>query len=200
MRRLVATVGLALAVVTVTGAYAAPGGSRSSPDLSVALHDGTACGAFGDSLPTIVSRSGVGPGDVAADVTVCVRLDTDNGRELNLLVTELVDSDPSCTGNEATLDLTCGAGRAGELGASLFQEAGVGRCMPDLPIGAASGAHLPDLQREALLLDPRLRKAEVRCVRLRLRYQPEGSAAASISQSDRTTWRYVFQVTATGQR
>ena len=41
----------------------------------------------------------------------------------------------------------------------------------------------------------RIRQGDLICVRLRLVYQPTGSAAEVVSQSDRVTWRYALSVT-----
>lgn len=162
-------------------------------DVKVAKLTNGRCGKLDDSLPVLISRTGVRPGEVAGDVTVCVANSGDNAALLSLRILELVDVDPACTGAEPARDTTCGGGKRGELSPSLLQQVGLGAC-PSVPsdTSPALDRRLPALQASSLVLVERLRSKQVVCVRLRLRYEPPNLAASIASQSDRTTWRYIF--------
>jgi hypothetical protein len=182
-----------LGVVSTVGAD----DDRDEPDVKVAkLTDGR-CGKHADSLPVLISRTGARPGEVVGDVTVCVANSGDDAALLSLRVLELVDVDPACTGAEPTRDTTCGGGKRGELGPTLLQQVGLGAC-PSIPPATdpTLDRRLPALQASPLVLLDRLRRGQLVCVRLRLRYEPPDSGASIASQSDRTTWRYAFTVTA----
>lgn len=123
----------------------------------------------------------------------------DDGRLLSLSVSELVDIDSRCTNGEPAGDATCGGDQAGELSASLVQQVGLGPCPAGPPVvRPVLQRGLPALRERPLVLQERLRRGEVVCVRLRLLYENTDFAAGIVSQSDRTTWRYVFGLTASG--
>lgn len=166
---------------------------RDDVEVRVAKLVNGRCGQLSGSLPALISRTGVRPGEVAGDVTVCVENHGNETARLSLRVTELVDVDPACTGAESTRDSNCGGGKRGELGPSLLQQVGLGSC-PSVPsdTNRTLDRRLPALQSSSLTLVDRLRRKEFVCVRLRLRYEPPDANAAIASQTDRTTWRYVF--------
>ena len=184
---------VSLSAVSTVGAH----DDRDEPDVKVAKLTNGRCGKLADSLPVLISRTGVRPGEVVGDVTVCVANSDDDDALLSLRVLELVDVDPACTGAEPTRDTTCGRGKRGELSPTLLQQVGLGAC-PSVPPATdpTLDRRLPALQASPLVLLHRLRRKQVVCVRLRLRYEPPDSDASIASQSDRTTWRYAFTVTA----
>ena len=166
-------------------------------DVKVAKLVNGKCGKLGDSLPVLISRTGARPGEVAGDVTVCVANSGDDAALLSLRVLELVDVDPACTGSEPTRDTSCGGGKRGELSPSLLQQVGLGPCTSVPPTtNPTLDRRLPALQASSLVLVERLRRNQLVCVRLRLRYQPPDADASTASQTDRTTWRYAFTLTA----
>ena len=171
-------------------------GDDNEPEVKVSRLVNGRCGPLEGSLPTLFTRNGIRPGEVAGDVTVCVANTGDADATLSLRADELVELDPLCTDSEAAADATCGRGQQGELGRSLLQQVGLGSCP------ATAGATDPRLERRltalaagTLVLVDRLRKEQLVCVRLRLRYEPADAAAAVASQSDRTFWRYAFTAT-----
>jgi hypothetical protein len=184
---LVAT--LSLGAVSTVAAH----DDHDDVEVGVSLLANGRCGHLEGSLPTLVTRNGLAPGEVAGDVTVCVANTGDEDAVLTLGATELVELDPRCTGTESVADQTCGQGKRGELGPSLLQQVAIGSCP------AVLGTPLLDRRLTALAAGPlvlsnRLRANQLVCVRLRLRYEPPDAAAAVASQSDRTFWRYAFTV------
>jgi hypothetical protein len=190
-------VAVLVAAVTLGGvSTVAAHDDRDDVDVKVATLANGRCGTLADSLPALISRSGARPGEVAGDVTVCVANDGDETALLSLRAIELVDVDPACTGAEATRDPTCGGGKRGELSPSLLQQVGLGACPSAPGISPTLDRRLTTLQASSLELADRLRRKQVVCVRLRLRYEPLDAAAGIASQSDRTTWRYAFTAAA----
>jgi hypothetical protein len=191
-------VAVLLAAVALSGVAAVRADDDDNEvDVKVAKLTSGRCGKLADSLPVLISRTGARPGEVAGDVTVCVANTGEDTGPLSLRVLELVDVDAACTGAEATRDTTCGGGKRGELSPALLQQVGLGAC-PSVPSATnpALDRRLPTLQAGSLLLVDRLRRNQVVCVRLRLRYEPPDLNASIASQSDRTTWRYAFTLTA----
>lgn len=191
-----------LAAAVSLGAVSAVGAHEDDDDddevnVKVAMLTNSRCGKLANSLPVLISRTGAQPGETVGDVTVCVANAGEDAALLSLRVLELADIDPACTGAEPTRDPTCGGSTRGELSPSLLQQVGLGAC-PSVPpaTNPALDRPLPTLQASPLVLVERLRHKQVVCVRLRLRYEPPDSDAAIASQSDRTTWRYAFTVTA----
>lgn len=190
---------VAIAVgATGVAAYAAQAlaaNKARGPQLEVALFADGVCGKYADSLPTLMSATGVEPGDTVGDVTVCLFNDGDSDGRVTLTVTDRSDLDIGCDGQEPTYDDTCGKRRAGELGPDLLQQTGVGGCeLPPPAVSAESDRRLPDLEKQALNVAPRLRPGQVVCAHLVLIYSPPDLGARILSQSDRTTWRYVFTI------
>jgi hypothetical protein len=186
-----AIAGLAAFVALASGAT---GTQPKQPDLQLALYTNAGCGAFADSLPPVVTASGVRPGDTVSDQVICVRNVGDVGRLFLVGVADLADVDSACTGDEAAFDATCGGGGPGELSSSLMQRVGVDLCRRSPPIDLTWDRSLPSLSTSPLLLADRLQKNSILCVRLALRYEPGTVAVAS--QSDRASWRYSFSLTA----
>jgi hypothetical protein len=183
---------LTLGAVSTVAAH----GDDNEPEVKVSMLANGRCGHLEGSLPALITRNGIRPGDVAGDVTVCVANTGDGDATLSLGVTELVELDPRCTDSEATRDASCGGGRRGELGPSLLQQVGIGGCPSTPEASPALERRLTALQAGSLGLRDRLGEQELVCVRLRLRYEPTDTAAAVASQSDRTFWRYALTVTA----
>jgi hypothetical protein len=182
---------LALGGVSTVAAH----GDEEQPEVKVSLLANGRCGHLEESLPALVTRTGIRLGETAGDVTVCAANTGADEAVLTLRATDVVELDPRCTGEEAAADATCGRGERGELGASLLQQVALGPC-PAVPVTTTLARRLTELDSEPLLLASRLTPDQLICVRLRLRYEPVDGAAALASQSDRTFWRYAFTVTA----
>jgi hypothetical protein len=184
-----------VAAVALTGVAAVRADDDDEVDVKVAKLTNGRCGKLADSLPVLISRTGVRPGEVVGDVTVCVANSGEEAGLLSLRAVELVDVDRSCTGTEPTRDTTCGGSRSGELSPSLLQQVGLGAC-PSVPpaTNPTLDRRLPALHASSLTLVDRLGRNRLACVRLRLRYEPPEVDASIASQSDRTTWRYAFSL------
>ena len=190
-------VAMLVAAVALTGisAVRADDDDDDGTDVKVAKLANGRCGKLADSLPVLISRTGVRPGEVVGDVTVCVANSGEEAGLLSLRALELVDVDRSCTGAESTRDTTCGGSRRGELSPTLLQQVGLGAC-PSVPSATnpTLDRRLPGLQGSSLVLIDRLARKQVACIRLRLKYEPPDEGAGVVSQSDRATWRYAFSL------
>lgn len=172
---------------------AAGSGQPRQADLKVALFDNGRCGSFSDTLPAVITRPEIKPGDRVSDLTVCI---TNSGRTdgaVGLSIIERAEDDVTCDGEESVHDPTCGSGQVGELGSSLAQRIGVGACTTPINISAAHDRWLPELETAVALL-PRIRPRQVICTRLVLDYSPAAAMEDVVTQSDRTSWRYSFSI------
>lgn len=167
------------------------------PDLKIAIRTDAGCAGFTDSLPPLVIDAAASAGGSVADVTICVQSADASGRFLTLVVQELVNVDPACTGDEASVDASCGEGALGELSDSLVQLVGVKPCRRNPRPDTIWERSLSELSANPLLLARRLHEDRILCVRLVLRYEPD-AAASVVSQSDRATWRYSFTLNEPG--
>jgi len=161
-------------------------------DLQVALRVSGKCGTWAESLPALVIRSGLQPGDRTPDVEVCLRNRGTATGIAWLRVIERVETETACTADEPTVDPTCAIGMAGELGDGLgvivaLRAGCAGQASPivRLPFGFLHQYPVPVAE---------LRKNEVSCVVLALEYRISTAEAASASQTDRVTWRYAFDL------
>lgn len=201
-RGLVAALAAALVLSTGVGTVLADGDSAPrGMELKVALQQAAKpgkCGKPSDALPPLAVAGQVRAGTVVLDATICLRNTGGRSGMASLGVLELVDSDPTCTGDEAEVDATCGDDRRGELAPSLVQDIGVdGKC------GKAAPAIQPSLRRgldtlpaEPVTLATVVKPHEQICVRLVLSYLPPDPTAATRNQSDVVTWRYEFRLTS----
>ena len=194
-RRLVVAAAVAVIVLGAIGT-AASARDPDAPDLKVAIRTDAGCGAFADSLPPLVTDTAAA-GETVADLTLCVQSVAATGRLLTIGVEELVDVDAACTGDEASVDASCGAG-IGELSGSLVQLVGAEPCRRNPRPDTMWERSLPQLSTTQLQLTRRLHEDRLLCVRLVLRYEPD-AAASVVSQSDRTSWRYSFTVSDSGR-
>lgn len=195
MRRPVLVILVALAALTAAASvWADDDDDDRDADIKVAKLSSGRCGKLADSLPVLISRRGAHPGDTVGDVTVCVANSGEESGRLSLRALELLDVDPACTGSEATRDPNCGRWWRGELSPALIQEVGVGPCSGIPMTDPALDRPLPALHASSFVLADLLRRRELVCVRLRVRYEPADAAAGVASQSDRTTWRYAFSL------
>lgn len=189
---------LALAVAAASSVSSAHGSSadderRPPIDLKVARHGADGCGELGDTLPVLVTETGLQPGDSTPTVIVCAVNRGASPARLTLGVLERAETDVSCSGDEAIVDPTCGGGLEGELGASLLVHVatqlacrGPSRPVTVTPFGDLAAAAAP------ILAD--MRKNQLHCISLRLEHRPASEEAAAAAQTDSVGWRYAFDL------
>lgn len=161
------------------------------------------CGSYADDLATgIITATDMAPGGAEVTGYVCVRNVGSRAVDVAASVIDLVDSDTGCTGDEASLDTTCGGDQAGELSTYLAVsiEYGVGGpvtnyCPAPLPGGMGGGSvdTLTTTTSGHFTLDP---DPELfACLGFTVRDVALGDALTT-SQSDTATWRFAFDASA----
>lgn len=161
-------------------------------DLQVALRDAGQCGPFGDALPALIVDRLMAPGEHAGVTGICVRNAGPGPGRLFLSVTDRVEEERGCTGDEATVDATCGAG-PGELGEALVVAfATQPRCRGDFESAGLAGLAALDGTPHDVALD--LKAGETGCLALDLWYRLGPMGLVQASQSDAVSWRYAFDL------
>lgn len=186
--------------IVMAGTDTAPVGVPSEPvaaavDLKVALRGPRGCGTFADSLPALVTASGLQPGDVTPATVVCLRNKGGMAGQAFLSVIDLATRDDACSSGESAVDQTCGEGLAGELQGELVQEYALLRKCRDTP-GQSSSTPFAGLSQSPLALG-RIGAKNTRCVALRIAYPAGSGPAEAAAQTDSVTWRYAFDLTDT---
>jgi hypothetical protein len=183
-------------IVAVGGAPLVGARSDQGPDIKVALISDGRCGKQADALPVLVAATGTKPGDLVGDITVCIW--SRGGQTLTLIsltAVELLDVEGACTGDEAAVDTTCGAGQQGELSASLVHQIGTGICPSVSDARLLVQRRLSDLAASPVALGL-MGRNDLVCVRMRVRLQTADPSVAARSQTDRSSWRYAFSLTS----
>lgn len=168
-------------------------GAAPGPDVEVAIRDGAKCRQFADQLPALFSVAGIQPTQRTPGVDLCVRNRGRMDARLTLAIFERVETEAGCTGDEPSVDVTCGAGQAGELGRNLVL---ITTTQPDCkgPTGPSVEVNLVNLESIPFLLNPLLRTNRTDCVGLQIEHRPISSEAAAAAQTDRVTWRFAFDL------
>jgi hypothetical protein len=167
--------------------------SRGRVDLQVAMRVDGSCGRYGENLPTMVTASGLEPGVSTGTVTVCARSQGAADSRLTLGVIEVVQTDVACTGDEASVDASCGGDQAGELGENLTVTlAAQPKCKG--PFGAARAVGFSALATGAVVVTPVMKQHQVDCVAVTLAYAASPLEAVARAQTDRVRWRYAFDL------
>jgi hypothetical protein len=161
-------------------------------DLVVAIRSAGQCGTFAESLPTLVSRTGMRPGDRIDPIEICLRNDGSAKGSARLTVIDRVDSEVGCSSGEAAVDPSCGGTGIGELGRQLVVPLAI-RPGCTGPLTSSIGYPFDTLSRTSAPVAS-LRPGDVWCVVLGLEYRPSSAAETAASQSDRVTWRYAFDL------
>jgi hypothetical protein len=180
---------LAVVLLLPPASGAAPPGA----DVEVSVLDGRKCRLFAEHLPALFSVGSIQPGERTPRVDVCVRNRGHMAARLTLTVFERIESDPACTGQEPAVDLTCGAGQAGELGANLVvlvttQPDCKGPTLPPVEV------NLVALESDPAVLNASLRPNRIDCIGLQVEHRPTSDEAAAAAQSDNVLWRFAFDL------
>jgi hypothetical protein len=107
----------------------------------------------------------------------------------------LQDVDTDCTGDEGTVDTSCGNAAVGELSARLIQRVGTNECRGLPATNPAWDRAIAQLAASPVNLTTRLMKGKQLCARVVVRYEPTAASAVA-AQSDRATWRFAFTLTS----
>lgn len=166
--------------------------------LQLAPSDGASCGPFSDDLSSglhaasnLQPEDGSGVGTTTA--SFCIKNVGTAPATVAVSALELSDVELDCTGDEATLDATCGGGGPGELGPHLSVEFLSVAC--DVTPGgwASPRVALTSLAGAPIQIGPGpFPPGGVGCFQARVTYQPASPDAATAAQSDQTTWKYAF--------
>jgi hypothetical protein len=155
------------------------------------------CGVFVDDLTTgVISVADLQPTS-SAQAQVCLRNDGSEAVTVDVSVIDLLDLDVACTGDEAAAgDTTCGGDLLGEASASLYSLVSRRDCTTGNELSWAN----PTLASNAVTPVPLpgtspLAPGEVACIVFGVGYYP--GADQQMTQSDKATWRYAFDATAT---
>jgi hypothetical protein len=160
-----------------------------------------ACGTFSENIATAqFQAAGLQPTSPPVRAALCLR----NVGAAPLVVTvgangTLRDFDPTCTGDEATGDSTCGNNQVGELAGILKLDIIPIDCTSGQADANFSSIPLASLQTggHSLRGAATLAAGAQWCFRFQVAYDP-GTAEADIqvAQSDQVTWAFTFEGTA----
>ena len=162
-------------------------------DLQMAAVDADGqCGTFSDDLATGVITMESGEETALADV--CLRNIGERSGSVRMGLLDLVDSDPACSGEEGTIDPTCGGDQQGEL--SEVATTAASGCRTD-PYGFATGALTFDALASGGTELADLAAGETLVVCLGASSITDDPLQRRLSQTDRLTWRYAFDISVT---
>ena len=156
------------------------------------------CSTFEENLTTqLWSEGNLQPGD-AREKYICVKNNGAASVNIAMSVSDLVSIETQCSGDEASVDLTCGSPGAGELESVLqvkVQGYDCGDSTPTGPIGPTAFNGMVSTPF-AVTPDP-LPSGAVGCAGLIVIYDsstPEATIQAV--QSDQVSWKFAFDATA----
>lgn len=189
----------------VTGPNSASTGSRpAAVDVVLApaalVGGAVDCGGYTHQMVTgIFSVEELQPGDYPDDAEVayvCIRNEGSGLIDVEAAVTELIDQDFACTGDEAAAgDATCGGDQLGELSAAIASQMERVDCATGAltPVQARS---LADWVANPAPVATALAPSAVTCLRF-LIWVPAATEEATIQkvQTDLVSWRYAFNAT-----
>jgi hypothetical protein len=172
------------------------GSIAASVNLQIARWDrlSGACGTFTDDLTTglfTLTDRQPSSNSIGAPQDLCLRNAGQGTINVSVSAIDVVSTDIACTGDEASVDDTCGADQAGELGTLVTTR--VDRwssCAANAPFGSA-GISGPLASFGPGAIATGLAPGATTCVLANVVYNPS-AANAEKGQSDRVTWRYAF--------
>lgn len=144
------------------------------------------CGAFTENLTTpMLTVENVQPStNIFRGPTFCLKNAGSLAASVRPTTIDVVDLEVDCTGDEATVDSTCGGSGAGEIAQSLEADTLWGDCA-----GSANGGPIHPFNSpfSGRLMSP----GQTVCIHHQFRYNPTGDNAIA-GQSDRLTWRFAY--------
>ena len=167
----------------------------ASADLQIAPATfdagGVRCGEYDEDLSTgIITATDVYAGVPSADGNLCLKNVGSRPLDLSASVIDLVDTDTGCTGDEGSIDLSCGGDAAGELSPQLRVIFLTG-CAS---LSVVDNSRIGTMTSTPLTLSD-LAPDAVACFQVRVDVVPEGDSVTR-AQSDTATWRFAFDGTA----
>ena len=180
-----------------TGANSLETGSiAASVNLQIATWDRATgvCGTFADNLTTGLfaladrqpSSNSIGPPQ-----NLCLKNAGQGTINVTVSAIEVVSTETACTGDEASVDLSCGPDQAGELGPLVYTS--VDRwasCSVNAQFGSAGSSGFLATFGPGPIASG-LAAGTTMCIAVNVLYNPS-AANAEKGQSDRVTWRYAF--------
>ena len=184
---------IALALGVVFLVPPASGAPAPGPEVEVSVREGGKCRPFAEQLPALFTVGGMQAGERTPRVDVCVRNRGHMAARLTLAIFERVESEAGCTGDEPSVDGTCGAGQAGDLGGNLVV---IVTTQPDCrgPTATPIDVSLVALESVPAVLSPALRANRTDCIGLQIEHRPMSDEAASAAQTDTVSWRFAFDL------
>jgi hypothetical protein len=156
----------------------------------------TSCGQYDEDLVTgIISVTNLASGGFENGTgNLCLKNVGSRTLDLSASVIDLVDTDPACTGDEATIDVDgCGPGEVGELSGAL--RVIVLRSYCDAPLSPVGNSRVAAMTVTPLPIDA-LGPGQATCVQMIVDYLPSSGDELTGAQSDTSTWRFAFDGTA----
>jgi len=160
---------------------------------------GIFCGQFVDDLTTpLIATQGIQPtADVIQRGYFCLRNVGSASLDVVMSVIDLVDVEIGCTGDEASVDLSCGLDQEGELSPNLVIGLTKYSCVDGISLGFITGG-LSNLAVNGMPFQSgsTLAPNEIFCASVEI-YYPTTATTEQVqaAQSDRATWRFAFDGT-----
>jgi hypothetical protein len=159
------------------------------------------CGTYVDDLETgIITETDRSPADNVASTFLCVGNAGSQTVNVDLAAIDLVDTDTACTGDEATVDQTCGldaegSAQEGELSGFLEIRVTYSDCNAIDEWTQTQPVTLASMTGTPVALFP-LAPNEVQCLNIGSTYGATPDDAQS-TQSDTVEWRFSFDAATT---
>lgn len=176
------------------------GSQPSVADLQVGEFVGEACTGMSDDLATALwSVSSMQPGDAVGRV-ICLKSNGAAAVSVRLAAIDIAEGDAQCTGDEQTVDTSCGGGLGqGQLASALLVEYATDMDC-DTVIGESGEDQVGVLGTlgvgssfAVLSAASGLAAGSTMCVNLTVRYPSETSIdLVQAAQSDSVSWKFAF--------
>jgi len=170
--------------------------------LATATWDGInwTCSEYSDDLQTgLFDVDSYQPGEFTMGAYACLKNAGSAGASISLRALDLINSDPACTGDESSVDPTCGGGPGtGQLAGITNISVGTVSCATAEIVAATEDATLTSLTSSALAFPgPDLAPGGVVCFGINFG-APAGltETQKQAAQTDKVTWRFAFDATA----
>ncbi len=174
-------------------------GENRSADIQIAeggfTGDVVSCSTFVEDLATgIITATDMVPLGNGVHAYICLKNVGSRSVDVTASAIDVVDTDNACTGDEASLDTTCGDDQAGELSGHLQV------FLTSRVCGELGGESLGNTNLALMTSTPfalfSIAPGATNCLELEVDDQAQQDDV-TISQSDTSTWKFAFDATAT---